>query len=79
MGEVIKKDRRGNIFKGRCIDLDSSNSFIWSEGKLAATLGLDNLIVVNTADALLVCPRGRAQEIKELVELLKQRKLYRQT
>lgn len=79
LGEVIKQDTRGNIFKGRCIDMDSSNSFIWSEGKLAATLGLDNLIVVNTADALLVCSRDRAQEIKELVELLKQRKLYRQT
>jgi mannose-1-phosphate guanylyltransferase/mannose-6-phosphate isomerase len=79
LGEVIKKDRQGNIFKGNCIDMDSRNSIVWSEHKLAATLGLDNIFVINTEDALLVCRADRAQEIKELVELLKQRKLHRQT
>lgn len=77
--EIIKKDRQGNIFKGNCIDIGSKNSLAWSEGKLVATLGLENIFVINTEDALLVFRAERAQEIKQLVELLRQKKLYRQT
>jgi len=79
LGEIIKKDNHGNIFKGNCIDMGSRNTLAWSEHKLVATLGLENVFVINTEDALLVCRSDKAQEVKELVGLLRQKKLYRQT
>jgi len=72
--EVSRKDKEGNVLKGNCIALDTSNSFIWSDKRLVAALGLDNIIVVDTKDALLVCSKDKAQEVKKVVRLLKGRK-----
>ena len=73
----FKKNKFGNILKGNCLDIDSVNSLVWSEGRLTATLGLRDLIVVNTKNALLVCAKDKAQDVKKIVRELKQRKLYR--
>ncbi len=75
---VMKKDRNGNIFRGACVDLGSKNSFVWSDKRLVATLGLDNLIIVDTKDALLVCPKDRTQDVKKIVEILKRRNFKKQ-
>ncbi len=48
------------------------NVIVPAGGRLVAALGVDDLIIVDTPDALLVCPRDRAQEVKGLVEELKQ-------
>lgn len=64
--EVLEKDRDGNVFKGNCIDIGSKNSLIWSDHQLVATLGLNNVIVVSTKDALLVCAKDKAQDVKKL-------------
>jgi mannose-1-phosphate guanylyltransferase len=48
------------------------NVVVPAAGRLVATVGVDDLIIVDTPDALLVCPRDRAQEVKGLVEELKQ-------
>ncbi len=69
--ELMKKDKARNIFKGKCLDIGSRNIFVWSDNRLVATLGLDNIIVVDTEDALLVCNKDKSQEVKKMVQLLK--------
>jgi mannose-1-phosphate guanylyltransferase/mannose-6-phosphate isomerase len=66
-----KKDVDNNVNHGEVINLDTKNSLIWSEGGLVATLGLNNLVVIQTADATLVCDRSRAEDIKLLVTAIK--------
>jgi len=78
LGEMGKKDKSGNIFKGQCVDLESKNSFVWSGHKLVATVGLKDIVVVDTEDALLVCAKDRAQDIKQIVKVLKNKKLHKQ-
>ncbi|MDD2688673.1 MAG: sugar phosphate nucleotidyltransferase [Candidatus Omnitrophica bacterium] len=73
MSEILKKDRNGNIFMGNCVDIGSTNTFVWSENKVVGTLGLKNMIVIETRDAVLICPKVRAQEVKKLVQLLGRR------
>jgi mannose-1-phosphate guanylyltransferase len=72
--EVIGKDRNNNIFKGNCIDFESKNSLVWGHSRLVATVGLNNIVIVDTPDALLVCAKEKTQEVKKLVQLLERRK-----
>lgn len=74
MEEFLKKDRKGNISMGNCIDLGSKNTLCWSDNRILATIGLDNIIIVNTKDATLVCSKEKTQEVKKIVQLLKGRK-----
>lgn len=64
-------DAAGNVLSGDVLVEDASGSLIRSEGRLVAALGVKNLIVVETADAVLVADRARAQDVKRLVERLK--------
>lgn len=70
-----KKDKSGNIFRGDCIDIGSRNTLAWSKGRLLATLGLNNIIIVDTKDALLVCSKDKTQDVKKIVQILKQKNL----
>ncbi len=71
--ELCPADDRGNVILGRVLALDSRDSLVFSQDRLVATIGLNNMIVVDTADATLVCPRDRVQEVKDLVaELTRQ-------
>lgn len=75
LGELADKDALGNAVRGDVVQIDTANSVIWSEsGRVVAMLGLDNVIVVDTDDALLVIDRGRAQDVRHVVEHLKARK-----
>lgn len=68
------QDAANNTVKGTAHLLDAANNIVVSpDGHLTAIFGLDDLIVVRTADATLICPRSRAQEIKHLVQSLSQR------
>lgn len=71
--EVVKSDRKGNVIAGNVLDLDSRNSVIYADQRLVATIGLDHMIVVDSPDATLVCPKERAQDVKKVVEQLKKR------
>jgi mannose-1-phosphate guanylyltransferase len=71
--EMTKKDKNGNIFKGQCIDIGSKNIIVQSDNRLVATLGLNDIIIVDTKDALLVCRKDKAQEVKKIRSLLKLR------
>jgi mannose-1-phosphate guanylyltransferase len=65
------KDAAGNVLRGRAIVEAGRGNIVVSDGKhLTAVLGLDNLVVVHTPDATLVCPQDRAQDIKQLLQRL---------
>jgi len=67
-----RPDSAGNILRGcACVESGRNNIVISSGPHLAAVLGLDNLVVVHTPDATLVCPAGRDQEIKDLLHRLR--------
>jgi mannose-1-phosphate guanylyltransferase len=68
----------GDIFKGKCIDIESKNTFVWSGDRLVASIGLENIIIVDTKDALLVCSKDRAQDVKKIVQTLKQNNFKKQ-
>ncbi|MFZ5452018.1 MAG: mannose-1-phosphate guanylyltransferase/mannose-6-phosphate isomerase [Thermodesulfobacteriota bacterium] len=65
--ELFPQDEKGNVILGRALDLGSQNSLMFSQNRLLATIGLKDLVVVDTADATLVCHRSRAQQVKDLV------------
>lgn len=72
--EVIPADANGNIILAdQHIELDTSSSLICSDGskRLIVTLGVKDLIVVDTGDAVMICPRGESQKVRDLVKLLK--------
>lgn len=71
LDEMIKKDDAGNIVKGNTIDIGSENSTIFAGERLIATIGLKDMVVVDTPDATLVTPKERVQEVKNIVEELK--------
>lgn len=64
-------DDAGNRVRGNAIVVDSRNCFIQSEARLVATVGVDNLIIVDTGDAVLVADRDHAQQVKQVVEQLR--------
>ncbi len=71
--EILDPDQGGNIIKGRVVDIGSRNSIIFGCDRVVATIGLKDIILVDTPDATLVCPKDRAQDVKEVVGLLKKK------
>ena len=69
--EVSPKDENGNSLRGDVIAQDTHNSLIHAETRLVSTLGLENIIVIETADAVLVANQSKVQDIKKIVEKLK--------
>ena len=70
--EVAPRDKSGNVVTGRVVDLGSRNSVIYADRRVIATIGLEDMVVVDTPDATLVCPKNKSQDVKKLVEILKQ-------
>ncbi|WP_417910341.1 mannose-1-phosphate guanylyltransferase/mannose-6-phosphate isomerase [Candidatus Electronema sp. PJ] len=70
--EVAEKDAQGNVVSGDVLLEDVENCLIRSEDTLVAAVGLRDILVVETADAVLVAPLDRAQDIKKIVNKLKQ-------
>ncbi len=68
MRNIWPQDASGNACVGQHINIDSTNCIIYSPKKVIATIGLNNVVIIETDDALLVCPVERAQEVKTLVE-----------
>lgn len=69
--DVLEHDADGNVFDGEYVDIDSQDCFVYSPKQLVATIGLSNLVIINTGDAVLICPKDRAQDVKKVVEKLK--------
>ncbi len=84
--EVKNKDSFGNALTGDILALDTKNCFIHAENKLVAVIGIQDLVIVETDDAVMVAPKDRVQDVKNIVAKLKQqqreevelhRKVYR--
>lgn len=84
--EVLPKNDEGNVVQGDVVMVGCRNTLAMSDGRLLACLGVDDLIVVQTPDAVLVAHKNRTQEVKEIVDHLKRegrsegtlhRKVYR--
>ena len=71
--EISEKDDNGNYIMGNVLDLDSEDSMVYSTSKLITTIGLKDTVVVETEDAVLVCDRHRSQDVKKIVNHLKER------
>ena len=74
---MAKKDRNDNVVFGSHVGIDTKGSFIFSDEKrLIGTIGLNDIIVVATPDAVLICDRRRAEDIKKLVGMIKKQKRF---
>ena len=71
LGDLIMPDANGNRIKGEALLHDVSNCFIQSNQRMIGAVGVDNLVIVDTPDALLVADRDRAQDVKVLYKELK--------
>ena len=71
LGDRVRADVRGNSVEGESILVDTTGSLILGSRRLVAAIGLDDMIIVDTEDALLVCPRSRAQDVRKVVEALR--------
>jgi mannose-1-phosphate guanylyltransferase len=69
--EVCQQDTQHNVIKGDVIAHDTSNSYIHSQNKLIATLGVDNLVIIDTPDAVLIANKNKVQNVKDIVNELK--------
>ena len=71
--EVAPLDQAGNVMNGNIMDIGSTNSVLFADRRVVATIGLSDMVVVDTPDATLVCPKSRAQDVKKVVQELKKR------
>lgn len=71
LSEFLPRDTDGNAIVGDVIALDTHNCLVQSSGRLVTLVGVSDLIVVDSGDAVLVCPKDRAQEVKHVVERLR--------
>lgn len=71
LGVLHQSDSDGNIKVGNTLAIDTKDSIIYSSGKLVATVGVDDVIIVETPDAIMVCSKDRAQDVKKIVDELK--------
>ncbi len=71
LADVAEPDACGNVRIGRGVDIDSNNTIVYSGDRLVATIGVEDLIIVDTTDATLVLPKERAQDVRQVVDALK--------
>lgn len=68
--ELLERDSDGNAVRGDVLLQESTGNYVDSKGKLVALLGVKDLVIVDTPDALLIADRNRAQEVGSLVKAL---------
>jgi mannose-1-phosphate guanylyltransferase len=75
LAEILEKagSEGENIVVGHHLGVDTHGSLIYSPNRLIATIGLDDIIVIDTPDATLICPKSRSEDVKKIVEELKAR------
>jgi len=70
--ELLAKKSGENVFAGAGHTLDAQGNFLWAPSKFVAAIGVHDLVVVETPDALLICPRDRAQDVAKIVKWLEE-------
>ncbi|MEM9972056.1 MAG: sugar phosphate nucleotidyltransferase [Pseudomonadota bacterium] len=73
MHEVSAADENGNVLQGDVIAVDTRNTMVRSDGRLVGVIGLDDVVVVDTTDALLVTSREKSQDVRHVVDELKKK------
>ena len=73
--DVWPKDENSNACIGRKLILNTKNTLIYSPKKLVAAVGVSDLVIVETDDALLVCHKDRVQDVSELVEIMRRERM----
>ncbi|MDF2184136.1 mannose-1-phosphate guanylyltransferase/mannose-6-phosphate isomerase [Grimontia hollisae] len=74
--EVSPKDSEGNVIQGDVLTESTSNSYVYSQSKLVATVGVKDLVVVETKDAVLVAHKDKVQDVKSIVNQLSDNERY---
>jgi mannose-1-phosphate guanylyltransferase/mannose-6-phosphate isomerase len=69
--DITPPDAAGNIVQGPVVTMDVSGSIVHSDGRLTAVVGVQDMVIVSTSDAVMVLPRARSQDVRELVNKLK--------
>jgi mannose-1-phosphate guanylyltransferase / mannose-6-phosphate isomerase len=72
--DITPRDTAGNVVHGPAVIMDASGCVVHSDDRLTAVVGVNDLVVVSTSDAVMVVPRARSQEVRELVAKLKANK-----
>ncbi len=67
---ISEKAKNDNVHVGETVSIDAHNNYLYSPDKLTAIIGLDDVLVINTKNATLICPRNRAQDVKKIVDIL---------
>lgn len=75
VNRISPKDEQGNFIQGKVITINSKNTYVHTADKLIATVGVEDLIVINTPDALLICKKGDSQNVKEVVDHLRRKQM----
>ncbi len=66
-----------NIKRGNLVEIDNTDSIIYAQNRLIATIGLDDIVIVDTPDATLICNKNRSQDVKQIVEILNSKKNWK--
>jgi mannose-1-phosphate guanylyltransferase len=73
--EHFERDAEGNLLKGDCVSIEGENNIVSSHsGRFVALVGTEDLVVIDSKDATLVCPRSRVQDVKKVVTYLQEKK-----
>ncbi len=75
VNRLSAKDENGNYIHGKVISINSKNTYVHTSDKLVATVGVEDIIVINTPDAILVCKKGASQDVKEIIDHLKRKQM----
>jgi mannose-1-phosphate guanylyltransferase len=68
--DLLPADSRGNTVRGSHAGIDTDNTLVFGDTRLIATIGIKDMVIVDTPDALLICPKDREQEVREMVRKL---------
>lgn len=72
---LSSQDDKGCTHRGKVVTIDSKGNFIDAGKKLVATIGVKNLIIITTDDAVLICEKGRSQDVKEIVDFIRRKQM----
>jgi len=76
--EVVRlspKDDQGNSIKGLAVTRNSGNNYIDAGSRIVAAVGVDDLIIISTGDAVLICRKGQSQDVKEIVDFIRRKQM----
>ncbi len=72
---ISGRDSEGNSVTGKTFLQDTKNTLVYAGDKFVATIGVEDLIVISTENAVLICKQGRSQEVKEIVDYLRRKQM----